>query len=53
VGDKNGSKVAQDVPRLGAWKELIMGQNSRMGESKMLNVVMSMEFKTDYVAIIK
>jgi hypothetical protein len=34
VGDKNGSKVAQNISRLAAWKELIMGQNLRIGKAR-------------------
>jgi hypothetical protein len=34
VGDKNGSKVAQNISRLAAWKELVMGQNSGMEKAR-------------------
>jgi len=58
VGDKNGSKVAEDVPRLGAWKELIMGQDSRMGKEKQdaeccNELGIQNGSVEDYVAIIK
>jgi hypothetical protein len=45
MGDQNSSKMAQDISRLAAWKGLIIVK-FKNGESKMMNAVMSLEFKT-------